>query len=130
MPGKTATLPRIVTNYNRDELTPRPVTNNAPNGPKSKTAGSGGSYTFTGLPTGEYTVQASAPDLVLPQPARVALGASIRTLNLQLKIAATVQQVTVEDTGAPTVSTEASGNASAVTLKGSDLDALSDDLED
>ena len=52
------------------------------------------------------------------------------TLNLQLKVLATAQRVTVEETAGPAVSTEASNNASAVVLHGDDLQALSDDPED
>src|SRR5205807_8934886 len=36
----------------------------------------------------------------------------------------------VEDSGSPAVSTEASANASAIVLRGSDLDALSDNPDD
>jgi hypothetical protein len=49
-------------------------------------------------------------------------------LNLQLRVAVTTQQITVEST-AP-LSAEASNNASATIINGKDLDALSDDPED
>src|SRR5437764_2823209 len=46
-----------------------------------------------------------------------------------MKVAATRQEITVQENDA-TVNTDAASNASAVTIKGSDLDALSDDPED
>ncbi len=47
-----------------------------------------------------------------------------------MAIEAAQQQVVVTDEGAPTVSTEAGANASAIVLKGTDLDALSDDPDE
>src|SRR5580700_9641896 len=44
-------------------------------GPVAKTTvtGDDGSYSFAGLPAGNYVVDASAPDLALPKPASVTL---------------------------------------------------------
>lgn len=94
------------------------------------TAGSDGAYSLTGLTPGAWKVSASAPQLALPQPAAITLRAGVNTLDLQLKIAASAQQVTVTDSGAPAISTESSNNAGATIIKGDDLDALSDDPED
>jgi hypothetical protein len=88
-----------------------------------------GTYSFAAIPTGDYTITASAPQLAM-QPLAVSIHPGAQTLNFQLKVAATTQQVTVQDTGAPTVSTDPSSNASSLTLRGSDLDALSDDPDD
>src|SRR3979411_1865592 len=52
-----------------------------------------GAYTFTGLSSGAYKVQAAAPELTQPQPVSVSVAAGIQVLNLQLKVAPTVQQV-------------------------------------
>ena len=89
-----------------------------------------GSYSFVGLTPGDYIVQASAPELGLPQPVQIALKSGPQTLNLQLKVASTAQQVTVEANSGPTVSTDAASNASALVLRGADLDSLSDNPDD
>ena len=47
-----------------------------------------------------------------------------------MKVASTVQQVTVAESVGPVLSTDASSNAGQLTLRGADLDALSDDPED
>ena len=89
-----------------------------------------GAYFFTGLATGSYTLRASAPDLSQPQPAKIELRQGIQTLNLQLKVATVQEQVTVQENAGPSVSTDAANNASAVVLRGDDLQALSDDPDD
>ena len=97
---------------------------------RTAVAAADGTYSFADLPTGNYTVQASATGLALPRPAKVSLNDGAQMLNLVLNVAASKQEVTVEETGRPTVSTEASANASAVVIQGSDLDALSDNPDD
>ena len=89
-----------------------------------------GAYSFGDLPAGSYTVHASAPGLVLRQPAKISTQAAYQTLNLLLSVAMEKQEVTVAENGGPTVSTEASNNASAVVISGSDLNALSDNPDD
>lgn len=97
--------------------------------PKTATVDETGSYSITGLPPGNYTVEALAPRLV-QQPMKVALTAGTRTLNLVLKVATTTEKVTVQENAGPTVSLESSNNASALVLRGQDLDALSDNPDD
>jgi hypothetical protein len=94
---------------------------------KSGTSGNDGSYSFAGLSPGDYLVHASAPDLALPQPARIRLNAGSETLDLQLKVAATEQHLSIQDNAGPTVTTDPANNASALVLQGDDLQALSDD---
>jgi hypothetical protein len=88
-----------------------------------------GAYRFTGLAAGEYTVQAFAPQLILPST-KVNYRGGIQVLNLQLRVESVVQTVDVVDDAAPTVSTDAGNNASATVLTGNDLDAVSDNPED
>ena len=107
------------------------VTVAGPSAPARTTRTSGGgAYSFSGLPLGDYTVEVSAPGLALPQPVAITLQAGVQTLNLTLNVAAERQELTVAANGAPAVSTEASSNASAVLISGSDLDALSDNPDD
>jgi carboxypeptidase family protein len=89
-----------------------------------------GAYAFAGLAPGVYQVSASAPRLATVQPVRVSLGGTPVTVNLVLKIVSTAQKVTVKDDAAPSLSVDASNNASGLVLRGDDLLALSDDPDD
>jgi hypothetical protein len=89
---------------------------------------SDGSYSFTGVIPGTYTIQAAAPDLSA-QPAMLEVKAGGQIFNIQLKVVVAAQQVTVEE-HASTVTTEPSNNASATVLGGDDLQALSDNPDD
>ena len=82
----------------------------------STTATNDGSFVFADLPPGGYTVQASAPSLILRQPVKISLKAGVQTLNLLLNVATEKQEVTVADSAGPAVSTEAANNASAMVL--------------
>src|SRR5260370_3696123 len=107
------------------------VTLQSPDGTtKTAIADGQGRYSFTPLAPGNYTVSATAPDLTTPQPAKILLKPAPQTLNLQLKVASTVQQGTVEENAGPSVSTQSSNHASALVLRGEDLQALSDDPDD
>jgi hypothetical protein len=89
-----------------------------------------GTYQITGLKPGDYTLQASAPDLILTQAPRLTLKTGTLTLNIQLKVATTVQQVTVQENTGPVVTPDPANNATALILRGEDLQALSDDPDD
>ena len=102
----------------------------SPGPARTTTTNAEGAYSFSGLAPGDYTVTASAPDLLLPQPAKISLKEGAQTLDLQLEVAPTTQQTTVQENSGPAVSTESANNASAVVLRGSDLDALSDNPDD
>ena len=98
--------------------------------PRVTTSGNDGSYSFTGLLPGSYTVGAAAADLAQAHPAKIVLKAGVQTLNLQMKVASVTQQVTVQENAGPAVTTEPSNNATAMVLRGEDLQALSDDPDD
>src|SRR5438128_1082137 len=121
--AQTATLRGVITDETGAVIPSAQVTVNGPGGARSTTTGNNGSYTLTGLISGDYTIQASAPDLVLPQPGKVTLSSGVRTLNLQLKVAATTQQINVAESDASAVNTDAASNASARVIKGADLDS-------
>lgn len=103
---------------------------NSPSGFKTTKTGVDGNYAFSDLPPGDYILRASAPQLVLREPVVVSLRSSSQTVNLVLNVLAEKQEVTVEENSKPTLSTEASANASAVVIQGKDLDALSDNPND
>jgi hypothetical protein len=129
--GQTAILRGQVTDESGAVIPGANVSLQGPSGsPKTTTADETGSYTFAGLTPGNYSVQASAPKLVMAQPAKVNLNPGTQVFNLVLHVASMSEKVTVQASGAPTVSTDSSNNASAVVLTGADLDALSDDPDD
>jgi hypothetical protein len=97
---------------------------------KIATSDDRGSYVFAGLATGDYQVSSSAPDLTMLQPVAVSLHPGVQALNLQLKLVGTAEHVTVQENAGPAVSTDSASNASAVVLRGDDLQALSDDPDD
>jgi hypothetical protein len=97
---------------------------------KTTTADNFGVYSFTGLPLGTYMTQASAPDMAQPEPSRVVLKTGQQTLDLLLRIASKLQQVTVQENQGPVLSTDPGGNAGALTLRGDDLQALADDPDE
>jgi hypothetical protein len=97
---------------------------------KTAIATKDGSYSFADLPRGDYTVEASAPDLALAEPVTVSINSGVQTLNLQLSVAAVKEEVSVQGDSAPAVNTDAASNASATVLRGTDLDALSDNPDD
>ena len=89
-----------------------------------------GAYIFPSVPPGDYTLQASAPQLVLRQPQAVTLRGVAQTVNVRLSVASTVQEIVVEENAGPAVSTDAANNAAAVVMRGEDLAALADNPED
>jgi len=129
--AQTATLRGQVTDES-GALVPGAKVSLAGPGGVSKTmkAANDGSYAFTDLAPGDYIVQASAPSLALRQPLTLSLKPGQQAVNLQLNVAVEKEEVTVDESGKPTVSTEATANASAVVLRGTDLDALSDNPDD
>ncbi len=94
------------------------------------TSGNDGSYSIAGLAPGSYTVRADAPDLAQTQPVKIVLQPGMQTLNVQMKVASVTQQVTVQENAGPSVTTEPANNATALVLRGEDLQALSDDPDD
>jgi hypothetical protein len=107
------------------------VTLNGPLGAaKVATSANDGSYTFIGLPPGSYTLKVSAPDLTQALPMKIVLQPGAQSVNVKMKVASVTQQVTVQDSAGPSVSTDPSSNSSATVLRGDDLQALSDDPDD
>ena len=129
--AQTATLRGQVSDETGAVIPGAKVTAAGPGGlMKTSTAGSDGTYILVGLAPGSYTVQASAPQMVMAQPSKITLNAGAQTLNLQLTVASLAEKVNVQENAGPAVSVDAASNANALVLRGEDLDALSDDPND
>ena len=93
----------------------------------STTSGGTGGYHFNGLPPGQYTIDTSIQGFTPFQSKGVVISpGATKTLNIALTIAAQQQQVNV-NAESSTIDTSPASNASAVVIKGADLNALSDD---
>lgn len=97
---------------------------------RTVTTDTSGSYSFANLPVGDYTVEATAPSLVLQEPLKITLRSGSQALNLQLNVFIPEQNITIQENNRTTVNTDANSNASAQVLRGEDLDALGDSPED
>jgi hypothetical protein len=97
---------------------------------KTTTADSAGTYSVTGLAPGGYVIQATYAGFAqfISPTIQLAAGQSKR-VDVTMAVEVEQQQVVVTD-DAPMVSTDAGSNASAIVLKGKDLDALSDDPDE
>ncbi|MGB6745659.1 MAG: carboxypeptidase regulatory-like domain-containing protein, partial [Terracidiphilus sp.] len=93
-------------------------------------SGADGRYAFRSLAPGDYSVEVSAQGFApLSMPGVVITGGAAKELNLPLSIPVEQQQVTVEGQSQG-ISVSADQNASQTVIKGSDLDALSDDPDE
>ncbi|MGH9561189.1 MAG: carboxypeptidase regulatory-like domain-containing protein, partial [Terracidiphilus sp.] len=95
------------------------------------TANAAGGYALHGLPAGIYIVQVTSTGFApfVSAPIVIAEGQT-KSMDVKMAVEAAEQHVVVSDEGGPSVSTEAGANTSALVLKGSDLDALSDDPDE
>ncbi|HEY4365063.1 MAG TPA: TonB-dependent receptor [Bryobacteraceae bacterium] len=129
--GQASTLRGVVTDESGALVPGARVTVTPPRGaPQTAATDAGGAYSFSGLAPGTYSVQASGPNLALPQSRVITLDAGTLTLNLQLRVASTIQRVEVQANGDAPISTDPANSAAGLVLRGKDLDALSDDPED
>jgi uncharacterized membrane protein YgcG len=94
------------------------------------TSDSSGHYQVNGLAPGSYIVQATFSGFApfASQPITVVAG-QVKRVDISMAIEVAQQNVEVTDES-PAVNIEAGGNASAIVLKGKDLDALSDDPDE
>ena len=97
---------------------------------KSATTGTDGGYILNGLPAGAYSVEVTAPGFRQTKPALASVGSGPAALDITLAVAASKQELTVEESVGPALSTDPSQNASAIVVRGEDLSALSDDPDD
>ena len=98
--------------------------------PRTAQSQADGTYTFTGLPPGQYTVTLNYPGFApFSRPVTVTAGGTVQ-VPIQLALGAEVQKVTVSADTTATVSVEPENNATALVIKGEDLQALPDDPDD
>ena len=94
------------------------------------TSGATGAYAVENLAPGDYTLSVSANGFAASTPRVVIVSSGkIAILDVALQLPVEQQQVTVSDQ-AVSVDTSPDNNASAIVIKGKDLDALSDDPDD
>ncbi len=94
------------------------------------TSDNGGVYTIHGLAPGTYSVTVTAQGFAAYRvPGIVVAAGQMKSLNPALQIAVEKQEVEVQAENT-TISTAADANASAVIIKGADLNALSDDPDE
>ena len=96
----------------------------------STAADSSGAYLVNGLAPGSYIVQTSVEGFApFASPIiQLAVG-QVKRVDIAMAMVVEQQSVVVTDES-PSVNVEAGGNASAIILKGRDLDALSDDPDE
>ena len=131
-PAVTAQTPSLrgqVTDQNGAIVVGAKVTAHGPT-IQTVTTDDAGSYSFANLPAGDYSIEASAPSLILQEPVKLSLKSGGRTLNLQLTVFIPEQNIMVQENNRSVISTDAAANAGAQVLKGQDLDALGDSPED
>lgn len=98
---------------------------------KSATSDGSGNYVIAQVPAGTYSLQADAEGMAQFQNGTVVIhGGTPDTLTIKMLVKIEKQEVTVQETAAPTVSVEATNNAGALVLRKEDLDALPDDPDD
>jgi hypothetical protein len=110
-----------------------PVTLIGPGGAvrEAKTEESEGRYVFRDLPAGTYTLRIRVKGFAdIEKAGVVVVRGQPQVVDVQLAVVMEQQEVTVKEEEAPTVSVSSANNASAVTLQGEDLQALSDDPTD
>ncbi len=89
-----------------------------------------GTYSFSNLAPGQYTVSLSYPGFApFSHAVTVDAGATVQ-VPIQLALSAEVQKVTVSAETGATVSVEPENNATALVIKGEDLQSLPDDPDD
>jgi hypothetical protein len=89
-----------------------------------------GAYELKGLAPGTYSLSATAPGFASSPAQDISVAAGqIQQLNIKLEIKVEQQKVEVEEQGT-TINISPENNASAIVLKGEDLEALSDDPDE
>ncbi len=126
----TGTLRGIVTDQSGLLVPDARVSVTSPAGIWSASSGKDGGYSLSGLIPGRYAVHATAPGLTQGDPALVEVTGGVASLDLSLRVVLEKQEITVSEQGSGQVSTDASQNASSLSVSGDALDAIADDPDD
>ena len=106
------------------------ITISGSNSQKSAQTLGDGTYTFSGLAAGDYKISVTWPGFAtFERPVTIHSGVA-EQFPIQLIPATGTQEVTVTADRGPEISVDPSQNASAVSIKNSDLDTLPDDPDD
>ncbi|MEO8370523.1 MAG: TonB-dependent receptor [Candidatus Solibacter sp.] len=97
---------------------------------KSAQTQADGTYTFTGLAPGQYTVKAAFPGFAAVNKTVTVNAGGNLDVPIQMVVAADKQEITVAAEAAAAISVEPDNNATALVLRGEDLAALPDDPDD
>jgi len=89
-----------------------------------------GTYSFPGVAAGQYTVSANVPGFAFFSAPVTVMAGGTAQVPIQLSIRSEKQEVTVQGDAGPALSTEPDNNATAMVIKGTDLEALPDDPDD
>ncbi|HEU4596768.1 MAG TPA: carboxypeptidase regulatory-like domain-containing protein, partial [Pyrinomonadaceae bacterium] len=89
-----------------------------------------GEYLIPDLAPGRYVVRATAPGFAAFEQPDFEFGPAQRRLDITLRVTLTEQEQIDISSSAAGLSTDAENNASALTLRGSELDMLPDDPEE
>src|ERR1700730_17608085 len=90
-----------------------------------------GRYVFRDLPPGPYALRVNVQGFAPIEKSGIVISrGQPQVVDLRLAVVMERQELTVKEEDAPTVSVSSANNASAVTLQGDDLQALSDDPTD
>src|ERR1035437_9417939 len=94
------------------------------------TADASGHYVVNGMAPGSYVVKSNVEGFApFASPAILLTAGQVKRVDISMAMVVEQQSVVVTDES-PQVNVEAGGNASAIVLKGADLDALSDDPDE
>ncbi|HLI83200.1 MAG TPA: carboxypeptidase regulatory-like domain-containing protein [Bryobacteraceae bacterium] len=89
-----------------------------------------GSYVFQGLAPGQFSVRMNYPGFAAFEKSVTVSGGGTVQVPIQLALSTEKQEVTVAEESGPQISVEPDNNATALVLKGDDLEALPDDPDD
>src|SRR6266849_417445 len=126
----TTSLRGVATDHSGAVIPGVPITLLGEGSAKTAKTQADGSYSFVGLAAGEYTLKAVYPGFVPIEKAVAIESGKPLQYPIQMMVTAGKQDVTVQGGAASGVSTEADANASALVIKGTDLDSLPDNPDD